>query len=191
MEVKTIKDYYDIIQNKFPQIPKQDIIRMLNFGWKSFYLHNSYGGDVVIQDYNFWSYTGFLRKNSIYHFKYYIQKLKVKIRVKSLRNKTQYNGYYYFALTDRQYNEYTNQKNSRGRKRKKFYYGNQILYRLLEECKLINYNRKYIFKVPIICDVGITIYKKDFITDNAELIEIREAQKFKDILVSNYNYKLK
>lgn len=187
-QIKTISDYYDAMYDLFPDVPKSDIQRILNFGWKSLYLHNSYGGDVIITDNNFWSYIGTLRKDSLKHYHYYIKKLSIKLRVLYKRKRIQWDGYYYFALTDNQYTDYLSQKNRRGRPRKNFKFGNQVLYKILDECKIKEYNRKYIFRVPYISDLGFTFYKKDYESDKAELIITRDTQKFEDILVSNNTY---
>jgi uncharacterized protein (DUF433 family) len=48
MQVKTINDYFEILYAKYPNVPKEDIRRILKYGWKSLYLHNSYGGDIFI-----------------------------------------------------------------------------------------------------------------------------------------------
>lgn len=188
MQVKTISDYYDQVSELFPQVPKNDIKRILNFGWKSIYLQNSYGGDVLISDKNFWSYIGTLRKDSVKHFHYYIRKLVIKLRVLYKRKEVQWDGYYYFALTNKQYNEYLLQKNRRGRPRKNFCYGNQILYKMLDECKLKEFNKRYIFRIPYISDLGFTFYKENLQSDKAELIITRDPLKFKDILVSTNTY---
>ena len=188
MEIKHVNDYYDKIHEIFPQVSLQDIKRILNYGWKSLYLHNSYGGDVLIQDKSFWSYIGTLRKDSVKHFNYYIRKLVVKLRVFYRRKHIQWDGYYYFALTDNQYENYLSQKNKRGRPRKIFSYGNVFLYKILDECKIREYNKKYIFKVPIIVDLGYRRYYQNFISDKAELTITRDTQKFKDILVNNNTY---
>lgn len=188
MQVKTVKDYYEQMYEMFPEVPKKDIQRILKYGWKSLYLHNSYGGDTIITDSSFWSYIGTLRKNSLKHYMYYIKKLTIKLRVLYKRNKIPWDGYYYFALTDNQYEEYLKQKNKKGRPKKHFKYGNQVLYKILDECKIQEYNRKYIFRIPYISDLGLSFYKKDLTSDKAELIITRDVQKFKDILVSNNNY---
>jgi hypothetical protein len=99
-QIKTVNDYYEEMYKLFPQISKKDIQRILNYGFKSLYLHNSYGGDTLITDSNFWCYIGTLRNDSLKHFKYYINKLSVKLRILYKRKKIQWNGYYYFALTD-------------------------------------------------------------------------------------------
>lgn len=188
MELKGVKDYYEEMYQLFPDVPKRDIQRILNFGFKSLYLHNSYGGDTLIQDSNFWCYIGKLRKDSIKHFIYYKNKLATKIRILYKRKKIPWDGYYYFALTESQYQNVLNQQKSKGRKRKHFNYGNQILYKILDECKLRYSNRKYIYRVPFISELGYSFYKENYNTGEAELIETRDVQKFKDILVTNYDY---
>ena len=103
MEIKTIKDYYKQLKEQFPDVSENDIKKICSFGWKSLYLHNSYGGDVCINDSNFWCYIGHLKKNSLDYYNYYRKKLALKIRVLYKRKKIQWDGYYYFALTDNQY----------------------------------------------------------------------------------------
>jgi hypothetical protein len=80
----------------------------LNFGWKSLYLVNSYGGDVLIQDHNFWFYIGILRRDSLGHFEYYKLKLRNKIKIMYKRKKIPWDGYYYFGLSEERYAEWKN-----------------------------------------------------------------------------------
>lgn len=183
---KTIKDYYSIMYEKFPQVPKADMNRILIFSWKSIYLHNSYGGDVIIKSRDLWCYIGNLNSDSLKHFHYYIKKLIIKLRVLYRRKRVQWDGYYYFALTEHQYGEYIQQRNSRGRPRKYFKFNNIYLYQILDECKINEYSKKYIFRIPYISRLKIKVFLQQLITDKAELIDTREPLKFKDILV-NYN----
>ena len=53
MQIKTINDYYENVRELWPRLPEKDIKRILNFGFKSLYLHNSYGGDTFIKDNDF------------------------------------------------------------------------------------------------------------------------------------------
>ena len=185
---RTMKDYYEDMYQLFPDVPKEDIKRICNYGWKSLYLHNSYGGDTIITDKEFWSYIGFLKKDSIKWFLYYIKKLTIKLRVLYKRKHIPWDGYYYFALSETQYQKYLSQKKKRGCARKYFSFGNQFLYKILDECKIREYNRKYIFRIPYITDLGIRLYKRDLVSDKAELIIVRDTQKFKDILINNNDY---
>ena len=89
---KTTKDYYDEVSEAFPEVSKKDIERIMNYGWKSIYLHNVYGGDTILKDDSknkFLFYIGNLTFDSLKHFQYYVKKMIVKIRVLYNRAKTQ------------------------------------------------------------------------------------------------------
>lgn len=188
MVQKTIQDYYEAICKEYPNIPEQDIKRILQYGWKSLYLHNSYGGDTLVNQQGFWFYCGQLMKDSLKYFQYYKKKMRIKLRILYKRKKIQWDHYYYFALTQQQYDEYLEQKNRRGRPRKKFTFSKVILYKIYDECNISESNRIAIFKIPMQLDFGLTIYKEEFTTDSAELVLVRPPLKFNDILLSNYNY---
>lgn len=190
MEIKTISDYYEQLYEKFPDVPKKDIQRICSFGLKSLYLHNSYGGDTFITDKDLWCYIGYLKKDSLEYFKYYIKKLSLKLRVLYRRKKIQWDGYYYFALSNAQYQEYINKKNKKGRPRKNFTFNNIMLYQILDECKIQEYYKKYIFKIPYISCVKYKFFVRELITDKAELIIERSPLKFEDILVYENKYEL-
>lgn len=185
---KYIQNYYSQIFDFFPQIPKADIKRILGFSWKALYLHNSYGGDTIISDKNFWCYIGNLRKSSLQHFEYYIKKLVVKLRVLYKRKNVEWNGSYYFALGEDQYQKYLKQKNKKGRPRKYFKFENVFLYQILDECRLSEHSKKYIFKFDSGAFVKTKYYISNFQSDKVSLLEIRSPLKFEDILVSNNEY---
>lgn len=187
---KVISDYLEIVSQKFPTVSLQDIKRILSFGWKSLYLHNSYGGDTLITDKEIWCYIGRLRKNPLDHFYYYIRKLIIKIRVLYRRKEFPWNGYYYFALSEAQYQSYLSQKNKRGRPRKCFNFGTVYLYQILDECRISEHAKKYIFKVPSIVRLRLKEFRRDYTTDKAELIETRDPMKFKDILINDNKYEV-
>lgn len=185
---KTIQDYYEAIATEYPEIPIQDIKRILQYGWKSLYLHNSYGGDVLLHRKDFWFYSGRLMNNSIKYFDYYAKKMKIKLRVLYKRKKIKWDGYYYFALTQKQYEDYLSQKNHRGRPRKIFNFGNIVLYKIYDECNIIEHGNIAIFRVKVKYEKGFTIYEENFKTGDSELILLREPLKFEDILLSKYEY---
>ena len=54
-------------------------------------------------DNEFLCYLGKLWIDSLTHFKYYIKKQIVKIRLLNKKLKIPWEGYYYFALTDKEY----------------------------------------------------------------------------------------
>lgn len=184
----TIENYYDKIRKLFPNVLKSDIKLILKFSWKSLYLHNSYGGDTMIKGNNLWCYIGKLRKNPLEHYKYYIRKLIIRLRVIYRKRAIEWDGYYYFALNDTQYQEYLQQKNKKGRPKKHFTFNKIFMYQILDECKLAQSSYKYIFRIPYITKVKFNFYIPKLITDKAELIITREPLKFKDILVNENKY---
>ena len=191
MDIKYIKDYYEQVYERFPEVSPQDIRRILNYGWKSLYLHNSYGGDTVLSQGKFWCYIGYITKNSLKHFSYYIKKLALKFRVLYKKYRIQDNGYYYFGLNDKAYEEqYGSLIKKKGRKKKKFTFKNIVLYKIYDECIIKNYGATHFFRVPFPDFVGYTRYKEEFNTDAVELIMVRPVPKFKDVLVTNYDYEL-
>ena len=182
-----ISDYYPQIYRQFPEVPQEDIKRILTFAWKSVYLHNSYGGDLLISGDSMWYYIGNLRKSSLQHFHYYIRKLITKIRIAYRREGSPWKGYYYFALSDTQYENYLLQKNKKGRPRKKFTFGQVFMYEILDECRLNEHSKKYIFRIPSISPIKLKYFVAK-LEANAELIETRSPLKFKDILVNDNEY---
>lgn len=188
MELKKVQDYYDKLFELYPNIPKQDIKRIMQFGLKSFLLHNNYGADVLLQSPTIWLYCGRLMKNSIKYFEYYKQKMITKLRINHKRLEIPWDGYYYFGLYKKQYEDYLQQKNKKGRPKKCFKYGNVILYKYFDECNLRRSGAIAIFKITFQADLGLSLYKSDFKTDKAELILERKPLTFKDILSSNYQY---
>jgi hypothetical protein len=106
MELKKVQDYYEKLFELYPKVPKRDIKRIMQFGLKSFLLHNNYGGDVLLQNQSIRLYCGTLMKDSIKYFNYYKKKMIVKIRVNHKRLNIPWDGYYYFALYKNQYADY-------------------------------------------------------------------------------------
>ena len=46
MELKKVQDYYEELFKLYPDIPKRDIQRIMQYGLKSFLMQNNYGGDA-------------------------------------------------------------------------------------------------------------------------------------------------
>lgn len=182
-----ISDYYPQIYKQFPEVSEEDIKRILVFAWKSVYLHNSYGGDLLVSGDSMWYYIGKLKKNPIQHFHYYIRKLITKTRIAYRRQGSPWKGYYYFALSDKEYECYLLQKNRKGRPRKNFNFGSVFMYEILDECRLNEHSKKYIFRVPTITPIKLKYFSTKLVA-NAELIQVRSPLKFKDILVNDNEY---
>lgn len=188
MELKKVQDYYDTLFELYPDVSKKDIKRIMQFGLKSFLMHNNYGGDVLLQSPSIWLYCGKLMKDSIKYFEYYRRKMITKLRINHNRFNIPWDGYYYFGLIQSKYEDYLSQQKKRGRPRKHFKYGNIVLYKYFDECNLRNSGAVAIFRITFNADLGLSLYKPNFETDKAELILEREPLTLKDILASNYKY---
>lgn len=190
MVQKNIGDYYEQICAEYPTIPKSDIKKILLFGWKQLYLVNSYGCDVVLERGNFWFYCGNLFKNSLNHFRYYIKKLTTKLRVLYKRNKISWDGYYYFALSQRQYEQYKSQQKKRGRPKKNFVFTNVMLRKIYDEVVLQDGYGVVIFRVPFISDFGYTKFFYTLKTGEAEIVTEKGPTKMTDIMTSLKEYEI-
>lgn len=188
MEIRTIDDYYEQVYEKFPFIPHSDIQRILKYGFRYIYYINSIGGDILYKSVHTWFYMGGIAANAKFHFHRYANKLAKKIRTIFKWKKKPYSGYYYFALTEYQQQQVEKQKKSKGRKRIWFNYGRVFLYKYLEECSIREHAAKYIYRVSYPLDIGYLKYKTEFISKDAELIEVREPLTFEDISVNKNKY---
>ena len=129
-------------------------------------------------------------KDSLKYFLYYKRKLIIKLRILYKRKHIDWDGYYYFALTRNQYNDYLTSINKKGRPKKNFEFQKIILYKIFDECNIAEHNRVAVFKIPVILDMGFTFYKENLKVSKPELVLEREPLKFSDILVTNYDYQI-
>lgn len=189
--VKTINDYYEELYKAFPDIPKEDVQRAVKYGWRSLYYHNLMGCDTLVSStkHNYWFYIGELRKDPIKHFTYYKRQLARKLRIIYRRKKIEWDGYYYTALNDAEYQSLVESRNKRGRKKRHYSFERKIAYKLFDECKLAYSWSKYLIRFKWPMDVGFTIYRENLKIDDPEVVLIKDApSKFSDLLVNNNNY---
>jgi len=100
---KTVKDYLPEVCDRFPDIPKPDIDRIIKFGWRAIYRYSGYRADIAIKDdavNHFSCYIGKFYYDGLKYFNYYVRKYITKTRIIYKRDKTPFDGYYYFALTE-------------------------------------------------------------------------------------------
>lgn len=184
MKIKRINDYVDSVQEKFPDIPKEDIKRILVYGWKQIIQYVSAGNDVQVISPNLFFFIGKIPTNALTVFKNYCQKLSKRISYMFQRTKSQWDGYYYFTRSEFQYKDYLKQS-------KKTYktFKNVFLYKLLEEVKIKNSSDPYIFRLSEDKTGWMKKFYPELKTKNAELIIVRDPLKFKDILISQNKFK--
>lgn len=189
--IKKYTDYIEAVKKEFPYLSNADIRRILKYGWRQIYIINVSGGDTLINShkYKYWFYIGELTRNSIKHFRYYRKKMRTKVRMMYKRKNIQWDGYYYIAITDEEYEDFMASKNKRGRKKKYYIFENKFVYKILDECKLTFSGNKYFLKFKMPIDLGYFYKKGKLRCESPEIAFTRDrAAKFEDILVSNNNY---
>lgn len=189
----TVKDYYDRMQQIYPYISMNDIKIMMKYTWKLFGWFSNRGCDAMIIVNGERFLTGNLRTNSLEHYNYYIKKLIIKLRMLYIRKKIKLDNYYYFALSQREYENYIKRYGHKIVSSKFRCFGRKMLYRLRSECELQNCSKQYIFKVREIVvpeSRPFKYYTDNFCSNEAELVAIRRPMKFRDILVSYNIYEI-
>ena len=174
MEIKRIEDYYEKMQEKYPEIPRETLEKVLKYGLRSFYLHNSYGADTINMVQGFVMYCGRLFGDNLEFYKYWLIKQRLKLRILWKKRKKQYDGYYYFGLTEEDFQKYKSQMKKSGRRRRKFTFDRIKLCKIFEEVE-IDRRWKHIFRIPYPEDVGFTIHRENFVTRDFEYIYRRKA----------------
>lgn len=181
MKLKYYKDYIDQVHEKFPEMNKTEINKILLYGFQLFYFFNNFGADVLLTDRKIWMMTGKLFTKYENFYKYYIQKYSIKLRILSKRRKEQWDGYYYFGLTDEMYRFYESQEDEETK-----IFENIMLYRIYDELKLHN-QYKYYFKVKVEEYKGYKHFLENYETNNAELIFRRSGDGHESISSSTIN----
>lgn len=169
MEIKYIEDYYDKVKEKYPELTEKQISKILTFGFRSFYLHTLYGGDILSKSPYLTVYCGRCFVDTNKFMEYRNIKLRTKLRVKYKKAKTQWDGYYYFGMSDNEFEYYQSQMKSHGRRRQKFHFKNIYLFKVKNEV-LLNKKNKHVFRIAYPLDCGFSIYKEDVVTRNFEYI---------------------
>ena len=184
MKITNINDYVDEVAEQFPELSKEDVKRILVYGWKMILQYSSAGNDIFIFSGKLFFFIGELRNNALKNFKVYCTKLAKRIRFMFKRTNSQWDGYYYFTRSESQYKEYLSQS-----KKKYKVFKDVFLYKLLEEAQLANPNAPYVFRLNESKTNWMYKYYKELKTENAELIMTRDALQMNDILVTKNKYK--
>lgn len=185
MKIKTVDDYVELISDKFPEVSYDDVKRILKYCWKMIYLYNSEGNDVLIKYPDLTFFTGKLTKSSMKNFETYKRKLARRIRFMFIRKREKWDGYFYFARTKSQYQDYLEQS----KRRKYITFQNVKMYKLLDECKVTESNKYYIFRLKGIDSNKFSKFYYELRTKDAEFVMEREPMNMDDLMVSNNKYK--
>lgn len=184
MKVTNVNDYVAAVHAKHPDLPEKEVKRILVYGLKMITQYVIAGNDICIKNNNFFFLIGEWRINLLCLFNYYCKKLATKIAYMYKRLYKPWDGYYYFALTENQFQEYLKQS-----KRKTKTFNHVFLYKILDECKVVYHDRPYIFRLAEDRTKRTRKYYKEIKTRNAELIIQRDPMKMKDVMTAYNKFK--
>lgn len=182
--VKNVNDYVDAVHEKFPELTKEEVKRILVYGWKMIIQYVSAGNDVSIITPKEFMFIGRIPKGGLNTFQTYYRKLAKRIRYMFARTKSKWDGYYYFALTEDKYKDYLLQS-----KKKYKIFKNIFLYKLLDEAKVDNPSSPYIFRLKEDKTSWMRKFYEEIKTKNAELIITRDALTMEKLMTSKNKYK--
>ena len=184
MKIKNVNDYIDSVHEKFPELSREDIKRILVYGWKMIIQYVSAGNDVSMVTNKEFMFIGKIPTKALSAFKTYCYKLSKRIAYMFKKTNSKWDGYYYFARSENQYKDYLSQS-----KKQYKVFKDVFLYKLLEEVKIRNSASPYIFRLKEDKTDWMRKYYHEIKTKNAELIIVRDALNMKDIMTSYNKFK--
>lgn len=173
MEITKVEKYYDKILEMFPELTLSELDKIIKTGMGNFYMYNLKGGDVQLKMQGFMMYCGrYLAEGK--HFFYNKEKRRIRFHIQYRRDKPKFDGYYYFGLSEEEYQLYLQENCNKFQHRKHKIFHRITLYKILEEA-LLNVTKKYIFRYKLELEVGFKFFKEYLKTAYAELILIRHG----------------
>ena len=184
MKITKVNDYVDSVHEKFPELTREEIKRILVYGWKMILQYVRAGNDVSMMTNKEFMFIGIIPSSGLATFKTYCYKLSKRIAYMFQRTKSQWDGYYYFTRSENQYIDYLSQKNKKTK-----IFKDVFLYKLLEEVRIKESSAPYIFRLKEQRTDWMTKYYKEIKTKNAELIIIRDPLNMHDVMTSENKFK--
>ena len=121
MKIKTIDDYVDAVCELHPELSREEIKRILIYGWKMILQYVSFGNDIQILSNKFFLFIGRIPNSALAVFNTYCYKLAKRIQYMFRRTKSKWDGYYYFSRTENQYIDYLKQSIQMKQMQKNYY----------------------------------------------------------------------
>ena len=184
MKITKVNDYVDSVHEKFPELTREEVKRILVYGWKMILQYVRAGNDVSMISNKEFMFIGNIPTNGLSAFKTYCYKLSRRIAYMFQRTKSKWDGCYYFVRTEEQYLDYLSQN-----KRKYKIFKNVLLYKLLEELKIKEASAQYIFRLSEDKTRWMNKFYKEIKTQNAELIIVRDPLNMHDVMTSENKFK--
>lgn len=171
--VKELNDYLDIIANKYPHISREELKRVLEYGFNTFYTLTKKGADIQIYNNKYTAYCGKMFLDDYKRVLYNNVKTRIKLRLKYKYAQELYDGAYYFGLSDAEWEFYQSQMTSKRRNKIKF--KNLKLYKIKEEC-FLDKSKNHFFMLHYPIDVGWTFTKEEITTRSFKYFANRDTK---------------
>lgn len=171
--IKELGDYLDILENKYPHISRYELKRVLEHGFHTFYTLNKKGADLQIHNKDYTAYCGKMFIDNHKRALYNNIKTRIKLRLKYKYIQEEYNGIYYFGLSEAEWEFYQSQITSKRRNKIKF--TNLKLYKIKEEC-FLDKSKKHFFILYYPIDVGWLFTEETITTRNFKHFADRDVK---------------
>ena len=163
--IKRIDDYVDQLHEKYQEMSKKDILKILKMGFNFYRKLITIGCGVNIGSNEMSTRT---QKVGVKDKLAYKDNLAArKARVKWNRSDKEFDGYYYFALGKNQFAELDQEKL---KKKCKLKFKHIWLFKSAEECWLRHSYKDHFFKLRYPVDCGFFMYKDEFVTNDYEYL---------------------
>lgn len=163
--IKRIDDYVDQLHEKYSEMSKKDILKILKMGFNFYRKLITIGCGVNIGSNEMATRT---QKVGVKDKLAYKDNLAArKARVKWNRSDKEFDGYYYFALGKNQFAELDQEKL---KKKCKLKFKHIWLFKSAEECWLRHSYKDHFFKLRYPVDCGFFMYKDEFVTNDYEYL---------------------
>lgn len=178
--VKRLEDYFDKLHEMYPDVEMQDIKRIVNYGMRMMFRYIRRGCDVKLSnDSGFWILFGCLTNDGMRHYKYYKRKLLSKIEVMSILKKVKWDGYYYVAITDDEYEHL----------RKNLTITNRPIFKFLDTARVFYDDYKHFVRFKALTDLGYSFYKPKMLCRGVEPIYHRDKPlTLSELTIENNKY---
>lgn len=204
---KYVEDYLPYVYAKFPYVAQKDIDNIIQYGLKSFIKLALSNAWICITSGAFYITTAALslvHTNVFKYLHYYKNVLARKIRFLSKLRNYPYDGYYYFYMSQKNYDAFVAENKAALRSytansslyKKPLTFRNIKLFKYKDECWAKSYPCKYIFRYPIkdasIYENKDVILEEEFTTTKVEKVyHARKARKWNFIRYNHYDYGIK
>ncbi len=174
MQLKYIDDYYEQVKEYYPDLCFEDYKDIVTRGFRTMYLFSNKGADVYLasKKWKFSAYIGKLFKKKDLWERYKSIKYKLKQRLLYVYQTKIWNGKYYFAFTQEEYDKYIPKKS--GRIKNKITFDKLKLYKAEKEPFCDSKKLKYLFELTGEPDQGMFCCKRNYTTRNITLIATRD-----------------